>query len=497
MATKVHRDVVVVGAGHAAHAAAVAAAQQGARVTVLEKAPEHARGGTGNFTGGRMRFPFETVEDLRPLVRDFSPDEEKQMQAWLARPGRKNTQAKLYDDFMRICEGRSDPNLVQVLVTQGFPTALWMAQTGFTWVPTLNNPLHIQPVQIVGGGWGMLAKWYELAEAMGVEHRYDTPAVSLLQDARGRVSGVRALTPEGYRDFTSGAVVLACGGYEANAEKRAAYLGPGWEQVPVRAVPYNTGDGHRMAFEVGAMPCGQWTFCHNVLVDIASPPFGRQSKVAGSQELDRSYLSLGILVNIRGERFVDEGDGFFNDNVTKVGPQVVRQPRGVAFEIFDAKVTPVIQQWRPVRGIEADTLEELADRLGIEDRQGFIRTVQRFNAAVQGGNFDPFILDGLATRGLPLPKTNWALPLDTPPYFGLAVTTGVTFSFGGLRIDQQAQVQDTRERSIPGLYACGTIVGGIFYNNYPGHCGLLSGATFGKIAGTHAAEEASVRRGAG
>ena len=137
---------------------------------------------------------------------------------------------------------------------------------------------------------------------------------------------------------------------------------------------------------------------------------------------------------------------------------------------------------------EADTVPELADMLGI-DRDGLIRTVREFNGAVQPGEFDPTVLDGKGTLGIDPPKSNWALPLDTPPYVGYAVTCGITFTFGGLKMDEQARVLDSNDRPIRSLYAAGELVGGLFYDNYPGGSGLMSGAVFGRIAGANAAQQ--------
>ena len=196
-----------------------------------------------------------------------------------------------------------------------------------------------------------------------------------------------------------------------------------------------------------------------------------------------------LIVNVNGERFVDEGADFRNYTYAKYGREILKQPERVAFQLFDAKAQPLLRdEYRiaKVTKATANTIGELAMTLGI-DRDALARTVEAFNTAVQPGTFDPTRLDGKHTEGIAPPKSNWALPLDTPPYTGYAVTCGITFTFGGLRINRDAQVLDGEGQPMPGLYAAGEIIGGLFYHNYAGGSGLMAGAVFGKIAGTSAA----------
>ncbi|MFQ5872754.1 MAG: FAD-dependent oxidoreductase, partial [Dehalococcoidia bacterium] len=249
MDKEVHCGVVVVGAGNAGLSAAVSAAEAGARVVVLEKAPEYLRGGNTYFTGD-FRFPWDTVQDLVPLVPDLSEGEVRDMEE-MAKP---YTQDDFYDDVMRVTEGRSDPDLLQLLVTEAYPTMRWMAALGHTWIPSYANPTASMAVALNGGGAQLSNHWFDVAERMGVEIKYAHQAMELLQDQAGRISGVRVETPEGSATVHAKAVVLACGGFEANAAMRSSYLGPGWDLVKVRGVPFNTGDGLRMALDMGAWP---------------------------------------------------------------------------------------------------------------------------------------------------------------------------------------------------------------------------------------------------
>ena len=201
------------------------------------------------------------------------------------------------------------------------------------------------------------------------------------------------------------------------------------------------------------------------------------------------------MVNARGERFVDEGADFRNYTYAEYGRRVLEQPGQFAWQVFDAKVTHLLRDEYRIREVTkatADTLEVLAEKLDDVDPAGFLRTVEAYNAAVRTDiAFDPTVKDGRRTEGLAVPKSNWAQPLDTPPFEAFAVTCGITFTFGGLRIDSDGRVLDTGERPIPGLYGAGELVGGLFYFNYPGGTGLMSGAVFGRIAGGSAGAHAA------
>jgi tricarballylate dehydrogenase len=297
---------------------------------------------------------------------------------------------------------------------------------------------------------------------------------------------VVARTANGLETIPAGAVVLAAGGFEANVEMRTRYLGPNWDMARVRGTPYNTGDGIRMALDIGAQPWGHWSGCHSVQWDLNAPWHG--DRKVGDNFQKHSY-PVGIIVNIHGRRFVDEGADFRNYTYVKYGKEVIQQPRRAAFQIFDQKVVHLLREEYRIREVtkaEAGTLEELARKLEI-DVDGFVRTVREYNAAVQPGPFNPAVKDGKGTVGIAPPKSNWAQPIDTPPYLGYAVTTGITFTFGGLRISPEARVIDCEQHPIPGLYACGELVGGLFYNNYPGGSGLMAGSVLGRIAGRSAA----------
>jgi tricarballylate dehydrogenase len=283
-------------------------------------------------------------------------------------------------------------------------------------------------------------------------------------------------------------VVLACGGFESNAEMRTRYLGPGWDLAKVRGTRYNTGLGIKMALDIGALSYGHWSGCHAVGWDMNAPPFGDLS--VGDNFQKHSY-PWGIMVNARGERFVDEGADFRNYTYAKYGRVVLEQPGMFAWQIFDAKIIPVLRdeyRIKRVTKVRADTLEDLVKKLEGVNAEACLRELKAYNKAVRTDiPFNMAVMDGRCTTGLRVNKSNWANTVDTAPFEAYAVTCGVTFSFGGVKVSTNGEVEDTGGKPIAGLFAAGELVGGIFYHNYPGGTGLTSGAVFGKLAGTSAA----------
>jgi tricarballylate dehydrogenase len=487
-------DVIVVGAGNAALCAALAAHEGGASVVVLEAASEADAGGNTRFTAGAMRVVYDGVDDLKRLVPDLSPAEIESTDFGTY------TRSQFFDDMGRVTGYRTDPALCELLVDRSFATLDWMRGKGVRFVPIYGRQaFRVEgrfrfwgglTLEVVGGGPGLVDALTRAVSREGIEIRYGARAVDLLSDGR-RVIGVRVRTGDGIQALMAPAVVLACGGFEANAEWRARYLGPGWDLARVRGSRFNTGEGIRMALAIGASPAGNWSGCHAVAWDLNAPEFG--DLTVGDQYQKHSY-PFGILVNAAGERFVDEGADFRNFTYARYGREILAQPGHFAWQVFDAKVKHLLRDEYRIRQctrVTAATLQQLAARLEGVDSAGFLRTVAQFNAAVaRHVPFDPNVKDGRRTQGLPLDKTNWANTLDEPPFEAYGVTCGVTFTFGGLRIGEHAEVLNHDQQPIPGLYAAGELVGGLFYHNYPGGTGLTSGAVFGRIAGASAARSA-------
>jgi tricarballylate dehydrogenase len=487
-------DVIVVGGGNAAFCAALAAREEGASVLVLEAAPEDEAGGNSRFTAGAMRVVYNGVEDIKALVPDLSREEVETTDFGTY------TQEQFFDDMARVTQYRTDPDLCELLVTKSLDTLLWMRGKGIRFVPIYGRQAFKiagkfkfwggLTVETVGGGPGLVDMLTASARKNGVDIRYETRATDLLFDG-ARVRGVRVRHRGEMQELSAGAVVLAAGGFEANTEWRTRYLGPGWDLAKVRGSRYNTGEGLRMALAIGASPYGNWSGCHAVGWEMNAPEFG--DLAVGDQFQKHSY-PFSVMVNAHGKRFVDEGADFRNYTYAKYGRVILEQPGQFAWQIFDAKVKHLQRDEYNIRQctkVTANTIEELAQKLDGVNAANFVETIAAYNAAVtKDVPFNPNVKDGRATQGLAVPKSNWANTIDQPPYEGYAVTCGVTFTFGGLRVTREAQVMDLDYRAIAGLYAAGEMVGGLFYFNYPGGTGLTSGSVFGRIAGTAAAREA-------
>jgi tricarballylate dehydrogenase len=306
------------------------------------------------------------------------------------------------------------------------------------------------------------------------------------------VQGIRVRLGGKTGSVTTKNVVLAAGGFQANAEWRTRYMGPGWELAKVRGTRFNTGDGIKMALDANAMPTGNWSGGHAVAWDRNAPEFG---DLAVGDNFQKHNYPFSIMINANGERFVDEGADFRNYTYAKYGRIILSQPMQFAWQIFDSKVLHLLRdeyRIKRVTKVRADTLEELVRKLDDVNPVKALETIKTYNAAVNKDMpFNPNVKDGRGTVGLAIPKSNWSNILDTPPYEAYAVTCGITFTFGGLKIDSSARVMDTDGQVIPGLFAAGELVGGLFYFNYPGGTGLMNGAVFGKIAGTTAGQRAA------
>src|SRR5205809_4547961 len=487
-------DVIVVGGGNAAFCAALAAREHCDRVLVLERAPEEEAGGNSRFTAGLLRVAYRGVDDLKRLIPDLSEEEIASTDFGAY------TEEQFLDDMARVTEYRCDPDLTEVLVRQSLPTALWMRSKGVRFTAAWNRQAFKVEgrfkfwggltVEAVGGGPGLVDSLTQAARKHGIDIWYESRAVSLISDDDG-VHGVILKKAGKTIEVKSRSIVLAAGGFQANTEWRTRYLGPGWELAKVRGTRFNTGDAIRMALAIGAAAHGDWSGCHAVAWDRNAPETGDLAVGDGFQK--HSY-PWGVYINADGKRFVDEGADFRNYTYAKYGRVILSQPKQFAWQIFDAKVKQQLRdeyRIKQVTRISGNTLEELVSKMDDTDQQAALETLKKYNAAVrQDIAFNPNVKDGRRTEGLEVNKTNWANTLDTAPFEAYAVTCGITFSFGGLRITTDARVLSSDGEPIGGLYAAGELVGGIFWFNYPGGSGLTNGAVFGKIAGASAAKQA-------
>lgn len=457
-------DVAVVGSGIAGLSAALTAAEVGASVILVEKAPPAGRGGNTRFADAQMRFPH-TADEFSP--RDYSVDD-------------------MYHDLMRISHGRANPDLIRTLCENARPTADWLTSLGLEWEAGYPHTAGYRRSP-KAGGQGLIDLLFRRIEGAGVAISYATAANDLILHPDSSVAGVRCIGPEGVVDIHArGGVILASGGFQANVQMRVQYLGRFADSLILRGSRYNTGEGLLMAIAAGAQPAGQWGDYHSAVLDARSP------RIECGVTALYNY-QMGIFVDRQGHRFLDEGEDFRDHTYVKFSKYIVEQAGGDAWCIFDQQAYQREEfacAWRPVGPpFEASSLKELANLIDVP-AENLLDTVGAFNAAVQPGDYDLDRLDGKRTSGITPPKSNWALPLEQPPYIAIPVTGGITFTFGGLKCDTSARVIDTRGHVMPGLYAAGEPMGEIFYYNYPGASSVIRGAVYGRIAGQHAGARA-------
>jgi tricarballylate dehydrogenase len=488
-------DVIVVGSGNAALCAALAARETAPRVLVIEKAPRAMAGGNTQYTAGAMRFVYNSDAELLPLLSD--PDDPRLPRTDFG----TYTAERFAGDLLAFNDGRTLSPEQEILIGKSYETMLWLASKSVTFEPIYARQSFEKEGRHVfwGGltlaaaneGVGLFQAELAALQAQGGAVRYECAATGLLT-TEGKVTGVRVRTPGGEEELRGRAVVLACGGFEANAQMRRDHIGPDWVKAKVRGTPHNTGDGLTIAFALGARRYGLYEGCHATPMDLYMKDYGNLDIPHGDRKHYRKICYfLGLMLNAKGERFVDEGRDFRNYTYAQFGRAVLEQPGHFAWQIFDAKVDDLLYaeyRFHDAHYVEAETLAALLPRLEGVDWKAARRTIEAFNAAVmEDVPFDPTVKDGKGTRGLALPKSNWAQRIDTPPFKAYPVTGGITFTYGGLKLGGDGEVLRDDGSAIPGLYACGEMVGGVFFNGYPGGSGLTSGAVFGRIAGGGAA----------
>ncbi|AKG74874.1 FAD-dependent tricarballylate dehydrogenase TcuA [Salinicoccus halodurans] len=486
-----HFDVVVVGTGNAALSAAVSASEKGAKVLMLEKGPEHKRGGNSFFTDGAIRFAYNDLAGIKRIVDDLSEAEASKIEM------PEYDIKAFHEDLMKVTKRKSKPELAEHLVSKSYETILWMKEQGVKFIMNENQFFEKDgtktfwgglPVKTDNKGIGLVEALFEKAKANGVEIWYESPAVKL-EKKNGEISGVQVKQSNGVSVVVPAkSVVLACGGFEADKKKRMEYLGDEWEEAVVRGSEYNTGDGITMALEAGAVRAGQYDGCHAHTTDYNAPRVGDYSKPGDIYK--KSSYPLGLIVNTEGKRFVDEGADFRNYTYAKYGKETLKQPDHKAFQLYDSRVRPMLRveyDLEEATVFKADALEELAVKMGVP-KEVFLKTISQYNDAVQDGEYNPSIKDGKSTQGISPEKTNWALKFDKAPFYAYPVTCGITFTFGAVKVNDKAEVLDDSEQPVKGLYAAGEMVGELFYHNYPGGSGLMSGSVFGRTAGMSAVE---------
>ncbi len=400
-------DVVVVGAGNAGMCAALAARGEGARVLVLEAAPFDERGGNSRYTAGALRFVYNGVDDLLKLC-DLSETEIATSDFGTY------TTDKYYDDLGRLTDYRSNPDMAELLITKSQETLLWMRSQGIRFAPMYSRQAFKHDGKFVfwgglaleawGGGPGLVEGLYKAAEERQIQVAYEAVGERLIADDDG-VHGVVAKVEGKTTQIPAKAVILACGGFEANAEMRTRYLGPGWDLAKVRGTRFNTGGGIKMALDIGAMPYGNWSGCHAVGWDYGAPEFG---DLAVGDNFQKHSYPFAIMVNADGVRFCDEGADFRNYTYAKYGRLILEQPHQFAWQIFDQQVVQSAARRIPHppgdQGHRRHASTELADKMAetgaAVDKRRFLQTIAEYNAAVERDiPYNPTVKDGRTTQG--------------------------------------------------------------------------------------------------
>ena len=485
------KKVIIVGSGNAALTAGIAALDNNLDALMLEKAPEKLSGGNTKYTAGAMRFCFNNKDDLLPLL---SNPEDKRLE--FSEFG-SYTKTDFARDLLSFNNGNPLSEEQLVLVEQSYDSIKWLSEHNVKFEPIYGRQSFKKDGKYVfwGGlalsaaneGIGLFEQEKDAFLRLGGEILYDTEVTSI-SSSSGRIDGVYA----GENFFPGDAVILATGGFEADEEMRAKYVGENWRKAKVRGTPHNTGDGLRMAFSLGAQMYGVYDGCHATPMDLNVPDFGGLDLPPIKRKLYRKICYfLGIMVNVDGQRFVDEGENFRNYTYAQFGKKVIEQPKNQAWQIFDKKVLDLLYDeyhFEKATFVEDHTLEGLLEKTTGLDKKAALKTIVEYNRACSSNEpFDPTILDGKKTSGLALPKSNWAQTISEPPFRAYPVTGGITFTYGGLKISKNGAVLSKDGSTISGLFACGELVGGVFFNGYPGGSGLTSGLVFGRIAGFGAA----------
>jgi tricarballylate dehydrogenase len=430
-------DVLVVGGGNAGLTAALSAHESGARsIALLECAPHSERGGNSRFAGAIFRVVHNGLPDIAPLLY---PSE--QNKADLARCRIKPYSWAAYEaDMLRTTKGQCDRDQMEVMFEHSYETVKWMRDRGVKWQLTLGKFFDEDAIAKGGmfdlnGGGCLMAQnegegltddlWaaVEACEDPKIDVFYSSPVCDLLADG-DTITGVRTRQRDGFVEF-KGQVILACGGFEASARLRRQYLGEGWDMVVVRGTRFNTGTMLEKAIAADAGSVGHWGGCHASPQDLGAPRVGDLSV---SDRMSRYSYPFSVMVNLEGRRFMDEGENVFGLTYAKTGAAIGRQMDATAFQVFDQKTLYLLEpRYSSVKvKWEANSFEELGQKMGVNVRE-FVKTMEEFNAATSPGEFSPFRLDGLSTgHQLAVPKTNWALPLDKPPYVAYGVTCGMT-----------------------------------------------------------------------
>ncbi len=481
------KKIIIVGSGNAALSAGIASLEKGAEVVIYEKAEKKMAGGNTKYTAGAMRFSYESGEQLIDLLEN--PNDVRLKHTDFG----SYTQQKFRNDLLNFNDGRPLSWEQEILVSKSLETIQWLSSHNVKFEPIYSRQSFIKEGKYIfwGGltlaseneGVGLFNQELSAFLSMGGKIFYESPVTNLLLK-KNKVVGICV----GDKKIKADSVILASGGFEANDNLRKSFIGEDWLKAKVRGTPHNTGDGLTMALEIGAMKHGLYGGCHATPMDLHMKNYGGLDLEPKERKNYRKICYfLGIMINAKGQRFLDEGKNFRNYTYAQYGRKVLEQPGHFAWQIFDSKVFDLLYEeyrFHDAHFVEGKSIEKLIEKMDGIDKIKTRETIDEYNKAVDLTTpFDPTTLDGKSTKGLEIKKSNWAQRIDKGPFKAFPVTGGITFTYGGLKINAQGSVLNKNNKPISGLFACGELVGGVFFNGYPGGSGLTSGAVFGRIAG--------------
>ncbi len=452
-------EVLVVGGGNAAMAAALSACDRGAKVLVIERAPHFYRGGNSRLTRDYRCMHLEESEYMQGQY----------------------TEEEFLDDLKRVAGGEINESLARLIVRKSAELPDWLESQGIRWQPTLSGTLHLGRTNIfqLGGGKAVMNSYYQTAKKKGVEVLYDAKLEDVVIE-NNEFKAAKVLIDNKVVIIKAKAIIFACGGFEANIEWHKRYWGEAAENFIIRGTPYNTGNVLEMLLDKGAAQVGERDAFHAVAVD------GRAPKFDGGIVTRLDSVPFGIVVNKNGERFYDEGEDFWPKRYAIWGGLIARQPDQVAYSIIDseARMRFLPSVWKPV---EAPTIKELAGKLGLNP-EAVEKTVKDFNNACRPGNFNPAELDDCKTEGLTPQKSHWALKIEKGPFYAYPLKTGITFTYLAVKVTEEARMVMDDGSVTKNMFACGEIAAGnVLRRGYLAGFGLTMGASMGRIAGEVAA----------
>lgn len=455
-------DVLVIGGGNAALCAAMTAREAGATVLLLECAPKHFRGGNSRHTRN-LRYLHERANDH--LTGPYLEEE-------------------FMDDLMRVTQGQTSEALARFTIRQSNNIGEWMRRHGCMFQPSMRGTLNLSRTNafFLGGGKALMNAYYATAGKLGVKICYDAEVREIKIRDDTFHSAVFVVDGASLR-VRAKSVVVAAGGFQANLEWLKTYWGDAAENFIVRGTPYDKGRMLRLLLDNGAEPVGDERQCHAVAIDARAP------KYDGGIVTRLDCVPFGIVVNRHARRFYDEGEDFWPKRYAIWGRLVAKQPDQIAYSIIDAKSIDLFMP-SAFPPIEAGSIREMATKLELAPSD-LKDTVTAFNRSIRPGKFDSTVLDDCRTRGMTPEKSHWARPLDTPPFYGYPLRPGITFTYLGVAVNEQARVVMENNNPSPNIFAAGEIMAGnILGKGYLAGFGLTIGTVFGRVAGKEASRYA-------